>query len=106
LMPRIAKYREAFYAGLLEPLQGAHGERLRQGIKTTRQPFGAARQHLNAYLARHRATQLQQRSLSLLLARMGFPEASRTEARRIPAVSLRLLSEIHGRLSSGHVETD
>jgi hypothetical protein len=106
LLPPIARVRDAFYEQLLGRMGGAHAERLRREQATTRQPFGAARQHLNAYLARHRATQLQQRSLSLLLARMGFPEASRTEARRIPAVSLRLLSEIHGRLASGQVETD
>ena len=42
--------------------------------------------------------QLQQRYLSLMFAEMGYPEASRDEARRIPAVSVRLLSEILGRL--------
>jgi hypothetical protein len=106
LLPHIARYRDAFYEQLLGRLGGKHAERLRREQATTRQPFGAARQHLNAYLARHRAMQLQQRSLSLLLARMGFPEASRAEARRIPAVSLRLLSEIHGRLAGGQVEAE
>src|SRR5262249_19182087 len=54
LLPRIARSRDAFYTRLLERLGGAHAERLRQEQQTTRQPFGGARQHLNAYLARHR----------------------------------------------------
>jgi hypothetical protein len=106
LLPPIARYRDAFYEQLLRGLDGAHGERLRAERETTRQPFGAARQHLNAFLARHRAAQMQQRYLALLFAEMGYPDASREEARRIPAVSLRMLSEILGRLTSGAVEVE
>ncbi|HEY7425408.1 MAG TPA: hypothetical protein VH682_14350 [Gemmataceae bacterium] len=106
LLPRIARSRDVFYEHLLKRLEGAHGARLRQEQATTRQAFGGVRQHLNAYLARHRATQLQQRYLALLFAEMGYAEASRTEARRIPAVSMRLLSEVLGRLTSGQVEAD
>jgi hypothetical protein len=106
LLPQIARYRDAFYEQLLSRLSGTHAARLRQEQQTTRQPFGAARQHLNAWLARHRATQMQQRYLSLLFASMGYPEAARVEARRIPAVSVRLMSEILGRLASGQVEAD
>jgi hypothetical protein len=106
LLPRIARFRDAFYRQLLDKLNGAHAARLRKEEATTRQPFGAARQHLNGYLARHRATQLQQRQLSLIFAEMGYPDASRDEARRIPAVSMRLLSEIMGRLTSGRVEVE
>src|SRR5205823_6340912 len=91
---------------LIRKIGGKHADRLRQERETTRQPFGAARQHLNAFLARHRATQLQQRYLSLLFAEMGYPQASQTEARRIMAVSVRLLSEILGRLSSGNLECE
>ncbi|MGH7172181.1 MAG: hypothetical protein ACRELG_18045, partial [Gemmataceae bacterium] len=106
LLPRIARYRDVFYEHLLNRLEGPHAARLREELATTRQAFGGARQHLNAYLARHRAMQLQQRYLALLFAEMGYPEASRAEARRIPAVSVRLLSEILGRLTSGQVEAD
>jgi hypothetical protein len=106
LLPRVARYRDAFYDRLLARLGGVHGERLRHERETTRQPFGAARQHLNAYLARHRAEQMQQRYLALLFAEMGYPDASREEARRIPAVSVRLLSEILGRLTTGGVEAE
>jgi hypothetical protein len=106
LLPRIARYRDVFYEHLLKRLKGPHAARLRDEQATTRQAFGAARQHLNAYLARHRATQLQQRYLALLFAEMGYAEASRIEAGRIPAVSLRLLSDILGQLTSGQVEAD
>jgi hypothetical protein len=106
MLPRIARYRDAFYEQLLGRLTGAHAARLRQELLATRQPFGAARQHLNAWLARHRATQLQQRYLSLLFAAMGYPEAARDEAQCIPAVSVRLVSEILGRLTSGQLEAE
>jgi hypothetical protein len=106
LLPRIVRYRDVFYEHLLKRLEGAHAARLRDEWVTTRQAFGGARQHLNAYLARHRAMQLQQRYLALLFAEMGYPEASRDEAQRIPAVSVRLLSEILGHLTSGQVEVE
>jgi hypothetical protein len=106
LMPRIAGYRDRFYAGLLQGIGGQHGERLRQEAATTRQPFGGARQHLNQYLARHRAGQLQQRQLAILFAEMGYPEASNREAARIPAASVRLLSELLSRLTTGQLQVD
>lgn len=106
LMPGIAQYREAFYAQLLPLLAAAHAERLRQETATTRQPFGGARQHLNQYLARQRAAQLQQRYLTLLFADMGYPGQSRREAARIPAASVRMLSEVLGRLATGRLHLD
>ncbi len=106
LLPRIARYRDVFYAQLLERIHGPHADRLRQERETTRQPFGAARQHLNAYLARHRATQMQQRHLALLFGEMGYPAASLAEARRIHTVSVRLQSEILSRIHAGQVHGD
>jgi hypothetical protein len=106
LMPRIAHYRDAFYAKLLDTVGGAHGERLRQEAALTRQPFGGARQHLNQFLARHRAAQLQQRQLALLFAHMGYPEAGQLEAARIPAASVRLLSQILGSVTTGELLAD
>ena len=106
LLPHIARYRDAFYEQLLRKRAGAHAERLRREREATRQPFGGARQHLNAYLARHRAAQLQQRYLALLYAQMGYAEASREEAARIPAVAVRLLSEVLNRLASGALEAE
>ena len=106
LLPHIARYRDAFYEQLLAKRGGGHAERLRQEQAATRQPFGGARQHLNGYLARHRAAQLQQRYLALIYAQMGYSEASREEAGRIPAVSVRMLSEVLNRLTSGQREAD
>src|SRR5207244_12967335 len=64
------------------------------------QPLGGARQHLNEYLARHRAGHLWHRHVALLYAEMGFAEASRQEAAKIPAVSVRLVSEIWIRVTT------
>ena len=61
---------------LLQRLAGQHGCPAARGSDGPRQPFGGARQHLNAYLARHRAMQLQQRHLALLFAEMGYADAS------------------------------
>ncbi len=106
LLPRIARYRDAFYEQLLKRSSGGHGNLLRQEREAMRQPFGAARQHLNAYLARDRATQMQQRYLALLFAEMGYPEASREESNRIAVVSVRLTAAALGRLTTGRVEAD
>jgi hypothetical protein len=106
LVPRIARYRDTFYKNLLESLKGELGDRLRHEAEVTRQPFGGARQHLNQFMARHRASQLQQRHLALLMAELGYPEASRRQAARIPAASVRLLCEIHIRLTSGQALLD
>jgi hypothetical protein len=103
LMPRIARYRDAFYSDLLRKVPRPHARRLQKEAELTRQPFGAARQHFNRLLARHRALQLQQRHLAVLFSEMGFPEAGREEAARIPTPSVRLLSEIQGRLSMGRL---
>src|SRR5439155_655567 len=69
----------------------------------TRQPFGGARQHLNHFLARQRAAQLQQRHLAMLLATLGYPTAARRYAARVPAASLRLLTEIHLALTTNQM---
>ncbi len=49
---------------------------------------------------------MQQRHLALIYAQMGHPEASREEAGRIPAVSVRIVSEILSRLTSGNLEAE
>jgi hypothetical protein len=106
LMPRIARYRDAFYAQLLDRAAPAYADRLRKEAALTRQPFGGARQHLNQYLARHRAMLLQQRHLALILADMGYPDASRRQASLIPAASVRFWSEIHIRLTTGQAAVE
>jgi hypothetical protein len=94
LVPHIARYRDEFYQFWIDRIVGEIGERLRAEAKRVRQPFGGIRQHLNHALARQRAVQLQERRLAMLFAELGFPEASRDRARRIPTTSLRFLGEI------------
>jgi hypothetical protein len=106
LVPRIAKYREAFYSSLLERVTGQHGRRLRQEATKTRQAFGGARQHLNHYFAHQRALQLQQRHLALLLAQIGYAGASRRQVAKITVASVRMLTEIHIRLTAGRLHVD
>ena len=68
LMKPIAAYRDAFYNDRMAHLTGKHGERLTGEQQHRRQPFGAARQHLNAALAERRAGQLQHVQLARLYA--------------------------------------
>jgi hypothetical protein len=101
LVPRIARYRDAFYKRLITSVGGTHGEKLREEATRMRQPFASARQHLNQELARQRAVELQESLLAMAFAEMGYPEASRRRAAKIPAVSVRMLSEIRVRLTQG-----
>ncbi|MBX9791485.1 MAG: hypothetical protein K2Y37_21400 [Pirellulales bacterium] len=106
LLPRIARYRDAFYQRLLMRTTGPHGERLQAEAARLRQPFGGARQDLNQRLARHRAAQLESVHLAQLFARMGFPEAALARVGRVPAVSARFTCEIQCRLTLGHRALD
>src|SRR5215210_4879529 len=103
LVPEVARYRDTFYGRLLETVGGEHGELLRTEAKRLKQPFGGIRQHLNQELAKQRAAQLQNHELSLLLAEMGFPDASRHYVARIPTTSARILSEIAIRQTSAEL---
>ncbi len=94
LLPGIAKYRDAFYVHLIESLDGPHGKRLKKEAKERKQPFGGARQHLNAELARLRATQLEHSHLSRAMARMGLPESAAKYANVIPCASVRIMCRI------------
>jgi hypothetical protein len=102
LVPKIARYRDAFYKRLIAGIEGEHGEKLQAESQKLRQPFGAARQHVNQILARQRAIELQESHLAILFAEMGYPEASRRRAARIEAVSVRMYAEMRLRLTSGH----
>lgn len=111
LVPEVAKYRDSFYARLLETVDGEHAVMLKTEAKRLKQPFGGIRQHLNQELARQRAAQLQNHELAILLAELGFGEASRQYAGRIPTTSARILSEVAIRQtaaelasSKGHLE--
>lgn len=99
LLPKIAAYRDAFYERLLERLSGPHGERLREEAAKRRQPFGGARQHLNAELARRRASQLEHVHLAAVFARMGYADTAAQHANVVPAASARMLCHIDCRLS-------
>jgi hypothetical protein len=106
LVPRIARYRDAFYKRLIAGIGGPHGEKLRADAQKLRQPFASARQHLNQELARQRAVELQESHLALLFAEMGYPEASRQRAAGISAVSVRMLADMRSRLSSGQLAVE
>jgi hypothetical protein len=108
LTPRIAKYRDAFYAGLLRPSAGkeqpistSHAQRLSEEAKLTKQPFGAARQALNHYLAQQRALQLQHRRSALFFAELGDAAAARRQLAKLPVASARMLTELQLHLATG-----
>jgi hypothetical protein len=94
LMAPIASYRDAFYEDQLQRMRGPHGDRLRKEAELRRQPFGAARQHLNAALANRRATQLQHLNLARTYARMGYPDAAKRQADVVTVPSARLTCRI------------
>lgn len=103
LVPRIAKYREKFYAQLLDRVQGTHGKRLKQEAEVTRQPFGGVRQALNQYLGQQRALHMQRRHLALFLAELGYAAASQRQIHTIPVASVRMLTDMHVLLSTGQM---
>jgi hypothetical protein len=106
LVPKIARYRETFYAQLLPTVPGTHGARLKKEAQLLKQPFGSVRQALNQYLANQRALQLQQRHLALLFAEIGYPDAARRQVARIPVASVRMLTEMQILLTTGDLGID
>ncbi len=106
LLPHIAAYRDRFYEQLLARAEGPQGERLREEARRTRQPFGGARQHLNQELARRRAQQMQRVHLAQVYARMGYAQASMTQAQSVRVASARMLCQIYCRLTAGHHAID
>ncbi|MEO8496661.1 MAG: hypothetical protein ABI614_16455, partial [Planctomycetota bacterium] len=100
LLPQIASYRDAFYERLLHRIPGKHGKRLVGEAAERRQPFGSARQHLNAQLARRRAAQLEHVQLAKIFARMGYPDAAKLEANIVPTPSARMLCRIDCRITA------
>lgn len=101
LLPGVAAYRDAFYERLFDRLSGPHAERLRKEAVERRQPFGGARQHLNAQLARRRASQLEHVHLAKLFARMGYPQAASRQAAQAPVASARIVCQIDCWLTEG-----
>ena len=58
------------------------------------QPFGAARQSLNASLSSRRASQLVNCRLASIFARMGFPVAAQMQLETVPVASARIVCRI------------
>jgi len=102
LLPIVARQRDFFYERLMSSLDGPRAERLRKHQETTQQPFGHVRHALNMFLSSHGASQVRNRELAMMYARMGFPEESRRQAAIIPAASIRFETEIQWRLRIGH----
>ncbi|MBA3314756.1 MAG: hypothetical protein M3552_00115 [Planctomycetota bacterium] len=100
LLPIVARQRDAFYARTMSRVKGARAARLAAIIEATRQPFGHVRQQLNIDLANFAASQMQRRTVAEQFARMGFPEAARSEAEHIPAASVRIECELSIRLET------
>lgn len=94
LMKPIAEYRDAFYLDRLSKLTGSHRQRLDEEQQERQQPFGAARQNLNATLAEKRAAQVQHVQLARLYARMGYPDAATRQIDVVPAASARMICRI------------
>jgi hypothetical protein len=94
LLPKIARYRDDFYQRLFQRVSGEHAERLRIESAEKRQPFGGSRQHLNAQLARQRASQLEHVHLARIFARMGHTQPAQREANVVPCASARMLCQI------------
>lgn len=101
LVPIVAGYRDAFYERLIGRAAPAHRRRLQQEAQSRRQPFGGARQHLNAWLARRRASQLEHVQLARIFARMGHAEAAARQAVVVPVASARMRCQIDCRLTAG-----
>jgi len=106
LVPRIARYRDAFYQRLLKQLPGAHGERLRAESEKRKQPFAGVRQFLNQAIAMQRASHLQDRRLAQFHAAMGYPTAARIQASKIAAPAVRFGTEIRIRQTEAAFAAD
>ncbi len=94
LLPRIAAYRDEFYRQLLQTLPETHRQRLEAEAVERHQPFGAARQALNANLSQRRASQLVNCRLASIFARMGFPVAAQMQLEAVPVASARVVCRI------------
>ncbi len=101
LLPLIAGYRDSFYERLVERAPPDHRQRLLKESRIKRQPFGGARQHLNATLARLRAAQMEHVQLAKVFARMGHYDAAIHQVGVVPVASSRMQCEMDCRLTAG-----
>ncbi len=102
LLPGIARFRDEFYEQLMTQTKGEHAQRLQAEALDRQQPFGGARQHLNARLATLRASQLEHVHLAMAFARMGYPAGAQKQANVVPVVSARMLCQIDCCLTIGY----
>lgn len=102
LVPVIANYRDRFYNQLLDNCPQPFRQRLNEESIQRRQPFGAARQHLNAYLSNRRAKQLAHVRLALIFSRMGYPEAASKQVDIVPTASARMQCRIECFITLAH----
>ena len=103
LLPIIARYRDQFYTDLLARLPERHRRRLQGELKVRQQPFGAARQDLNACLSHRRAYQLVNCRLASIFARMGYPEAAIKQLDSVSVASVRMVCHIDCLLGTIHL---
>jgi hypothetical protein len=101
LLRKIAAYRDAFYEHMIAQMPDEHGQKLRREAARRKQPFGGARQHLNAELARRRAAQLEHVHLARVFAAIGYPESAAEQASVVPVASARMLCQIDCLLTEG-----
>ena len=106
LLPKIAAFRDQFYASLIESVEGPFGERLRAEALEMRQPMGGARTHLNRSITHFRAEQHQRVRLAALLAEMGAEEAAAQQSARVPVASARMRAMIGCRLADANRAID
>ncbi len=98
LLPRIARCRDEFYIQLLDQMAPDHREQLLAEAKSRKQPFGGARQDLNAELSRRRANQLTCVHLAKLYSRMGYAEAAKHQIHNVRTPSAKLHCRIDRQL--------
>ena len=103
LLPIIANYRDQFYTDLLKRLPENHRRRLQAELKLRQQPFGAARQDLNACLSQRRACQLVNCRLASIYARMGYPDAAIKQLDAVAVASARMVCKVDCLLGSVHL---
>ncbi len=103
LVPMIASYRDHFYESLLRTMPEKHRDRLLAEASVRHQPFGAARQHINGQLGRHRDRQMVHSRLTAVYARMGYEEAALQQADVVQVASTRINTQLDCLLSSASV---
>jgi len=103
LLPRIAGYRDEFYEQLLGLMSPPHRDRLIEEARVRHQAFGAARQDLNLRLANYRYEQSVRGQLSLIFARMGYPEAAMRQASIVPTAPIRTKCLLECELTRGRI---